>query len=160
RSEYELNAEMRFHLESRIDHFVRSGLSIEEACRRAQIEFGSAENYKAGVRETHRVNWLENLARDLRHGLRMLGKHPGFTSVAILTLALGIGANTTIFSVVNAVLLRQLPYASPDRLAIIWNDFGTAGQSLPQVTPPDLLFYQRASRTLDFAGMYGSNGIV
>src|SRR5262249_49051043 len=160
RSERELDEELRFHIQSRADALQRSGFSPEEANRRARLEFGAAENYKIGVRESRRITWIENFLRDLRYGSRALARNPGFTSVAILTLALGIGANTTIFTVVNAVLLRQLPYAAPNRLAIIWNDFGSQGQSLPQVTPPDLLFYQQASRTMDFAAMYGSGGIA
>jgi putative ABC transport system permease protein len=103
---------------------------------------------------------MDTLFQDLRYGLRALRKTPAFTAIAVLTLALGIGANTAVFSVVNAVLIRQLPYQDPQRLGVIWNDFGAQGQSLPQVTPPDLLFYQQASRTLDFASMYGSGGVA
>jgi predicted permease len=103
---------------------------------------------------------MGTLFQDLRYGFRTLRKNPSFTAIAVLTLALGIGANTAVFGVVNAVLIRQLPYRDADRLAVIWNDFGAQGQSLPQVTPPDLLFYQQASRTMDFASMYGSGGIA
>jgi len=119
-SERDLDAEMRFHLESRVDHFVRSGLPPEEARRRAAIEFGSSENYKACVRETRRLNWLEDFVTDLRFGLRATRIAPGFTTVAILTLTLGIAANTTIFSWIRSVLLNPLPGASePDRVFAI-----------------------------------------
>ena len=119
-SEQDMNEEMRFHLESRIDDFVRSGISLEEARRRARLEFGSAENYKVKVRETRRVNWLEDFLLDLRFGLRSMRTAPGFTAVAILTLTLGIAANTTIFSWIRSVLLNPLPGAAqPERVFAI-----------------------------------------
>jgi predicted permease len=112
-----MDEEMRFHVESRVEHFVRSGLSVEEARQRAQIEFGSAENYKVSIRQKRRVNWLEDFATDVRFGLRAMRNAPGFTFVAILTLTLGIAANTTIFSWIHSVLLNPLPGAGqPERV--------------------------------------------
>jgi predicted permease len=98
------------------------------------------------------------LWQDLIYGARMLRKSPGFTVVAVLTLALGIGANTAIFSVVNGVLLRAMPYADPARLTIIWNDYGNQGQSLPAVSPPDFKDYRERSRLIDFAAANGTAG--
>jgi predicted permease len=99
--------------------------------------------------------------QDIRYGVRMLAKNPGFTIVAVLTLALGIGANTAIFSVVHAVLLRPLPYADPERLAVIWNDYGNEGQSLPAVSPPDFLDYtQIAQQNASFAAASGNRWAV
>jgi putative ABC transport system permease protein len=99
--------------------------------------------------------------QDIRYGVRMLIKNPGFTIVAVLTLALGIGANTAIFSVVHAVLLRPLPYTDPGRLAVIWNDYGTEGQSLPAVSPPDYLDYtQIAQQNAKFVAASGNRWAV
>jgi putative ABC transport system permease protein len=119
-SDRDVDDEMRFHVDSRVDHFVRAGVSLEQARRRARLEFGNAENYKAGVRDSRRVTWLEDFLLDVRFGLRAMRNVPGFTLVAILTLTLGIAANTTIFSWIRSVLLNPLPGAAePERVFAI-----------------------------------------
>src|SRR5262249_15736411 len=94
--------------------------------------------------------------QDVRYALRLLIKSPGFTVVAVVTLALGIGANTAIFSIVNAVLMQPLPYQDSARLVTIWNDYGAGGQSLPAVSAPDFHDYQQ--RTTMFADLAAASG--
>jgi putative ABC transport system permease protein len=118
--EREMDAELRFHVEAYAEDLIRSGVPRAEAMRRARIEFGSIERAKEECRDARGVNFVESLIQDLRFGLRTHGKNPGFTVVAVLTLALGIGANAAIFGLVDSAFLRGLPFHEPDRVVHIW----------------------------------------
>src|SRR5258708_5785842 len=115
-AERELDEEVRFHLEKQIEVNIGAGMSPREARYAALRLFGGVEPVKEDCRDARGVAWIETLVQDLRYGWRMLRKSPGLTIVAILSLALGIGANTAIFTIIDAVMLKMLPVTNPSEL--------------------------------------------
>src|SRR5580704_12558927 len=124
RMERDLDKEIQFHVESQVSDKVRSGISEIEARRLTRLEFGGTEQIKEDCRQSRGTIWLESLVQDVRYGLRQLRKSPGFSFVAILSLTLGIGANTAIFTLLNAVLLRPLEVQKPSELVLFGNGHG------------------------------------
>ena len=153
-AETELDHELRFHLEQQTEKYATSGLSRDEALRRARLAFGGFDQVKEECREARGVHLMETLLQDVRFGLRMLRKSPGFTSVALLTLALGIGANTAIFSVVYGVLLRPLPYQDPARLIVLNETTPKVGAV--SVSYPNFLDWRAQSRAFSRMSAVGN----
>jgi len=152
RREQDLAAEMESHLQLHIDENLRAGMSAEEARRQALIKLGGLEQTKEMVRERRGLPMLEVLLQDLRFGVRMLRKNPGFTSVAVLTLALGIAANTAIFTAFDALFLRPRPVKDPDSLAAIFHI--TPGERSGRFSYPDYIYYRDHSKSFSDLSLF------
>jgi predicted permease len=141
-SEREMDDELRFHIEMATAENIRRGMTPEQARTAALRAFGGVEKAKEQCREARGGRWLEELAGDVRYGVRTLGMHPGYSAVVVLILALGIGANTAIFSAVNGILLRPLPYAQGDRLVILRQKAPLAGVDNLKLSPVEMADYE------------------
>jgi putative ABC transport system permease protein len=156
RLEAHLDEELRVHLEMLVEENIRRGMAPEEARYGALRSFGGVEQAKEEYRGQRGLPMLETLAQDLRSGLSQLRRNPGFAAVAILTLALGIGANTAIFSVVYAVLLKPLPFANPDQLVRVFEANEAAGILGSGGSYPEFLEWRRQNHV--FSGMAAVQG--
>src|SRR5262249_35632013 len=134
--ESELDEELRFHLEQHVERSVKQGLTREEAARRARLEVGGTEQLKENCREARGVYFVETLLQDMRYALRVLGRTPVVTCVALLSLALGIGANTAIFSLIDTVLLKFLPVQNPEQLYRLERKIPDRAKSFSSLTNP------------------------
>jgi predicted permease len=154
--EGELDAEMRYDLERRVEVNVAAGMTSKEAEMAAKREFGSVDLAKEECRDERGTRWLEDSWQDVRFAFRMLRKNPGFTVIAILTLALGIGANTAIFSVVNGVLLNPLPYPEPGQLVTI----SASKPNFPtgSISYPNFLDWKQENQSFSFFAVMRSYG--
>src|SRR5882762_9864493 len=150
--ENQLDDELQFHIEMRTQEFIAAGMEPEEARRRALRLFGNQMLLKERTRDMDTIGWIETLRQDLRYGVRILAKNPGFTIMAVLTLALGICANAAIFSVVNGVLLNPLPYWQPDQLVAIYS--GTSEGDRGISSYPNFLDWARDNRTFSALAAY------
>jgi len=148
RVEQELSDELRFHLEKLIEENIARGLNPKDARYAALRELGGMDQIKEECRDMRQVNYIEDFFRDIRYGLRVLAKSPGFSAAAVLTLALGIGANIAIFSVVNAVLVRPLPYRDAGRLVMLWSTEPKTGWR-GQASPLDFVTWRHESRSFE-----------
>jgi putative ABC transport system permease protein len=158
RMESEMDAELRFHMETYAEDLVRSGVPRQDAQRRARLELGGVENAKEECREARGVHFAETLLQDLRYGARTMLRSPSFTVTAVLALALGIGANTAIFSVVNAVLLRPLAFDQPDLLVQVWHtppQKSFPGMPIFAVSPANFLDWRNQNQAFEGMSAYG-----
>jgi predicted permease len=152
RVDEELDDEIRDHVERRIADNIAKGMAEPEARRAALLGMEGIERLKEETRDMRKVNWILDFLQDIRFGFRTLRKSPGFTAIAILTLALGIGANTAIFSVVDAVLLRPLPFSDPDRLVQLFETESSPG-NFP-LTGQDFLDWRAQNSTFEDMAVY------
>src|SRR5690348_9922382 len=153
-AEHDLDDEIRFHIELETEKNIAFGLSPDEARRRALVAFGGVERYKEAHRDVRGARWIEEIGADVRFTLRALHRGPALATAAIITLALGVGANTAIFSAVNAVILRPLPFPAPDRLVMLWEQNPDRGWFQNVVAPANYLDWREQVAAFSDAAAY------
>ncbi len=149
RAETEMDREIRFHIECETEKNLRRGMSESDARRSALISFGGVEQFKEECRDANRPRWIESFWQDMRYAVRILRKDPGFTLVALLTLALGIGVNTAIFSVIYGVLIRPLPFKDGDRMIVLKQRAPIAGLENVPFSVKEIADYREQNQTIE-----------
>ena len=158
RMEDDLSEELQFHLRSEIQKNIVAGMNPEEARYAALRRFGGVDQVKQECRDVRGLRLIEEAWQDLRYGLRMLLKNPGFTAVVVLTLALGIGANTAIFTIVHGVLLRPLDYPKPDQLMYLTAESPAIGGTRNALSAPEYTEFRQMNRSFAAVGAYSTGG--
>ena len=157
----DLDEEMRFHVQMEADRLRRNGAPPKEARRQAMILFGGMNRFNDETREARGTKFMEDVMQDLKYAIRMIFKNPGFSAVAIITLALGIGANTAIYTVVKAVLLDPLPFDDPEDLTLLWTQNNAQNQTKYMVSPMDFDDWRTMNATFEsMAGYWPTTGTV
>ena len=149
RLDRELDEEMRLHLEQLITRLRAEGLDDTEARRRALIEFGSLQHFREEARDARGLGLLEDLGRDVRLGLRTLLRRPGFVTVVVLTVGVGVGGSSAIFGAVDGILLTPLPYPEADRLVAVWQHDLRGGMDRQEVAPANFLDWRERGNALE-----------
>jgi len=160
--EREMDNDLRFHVERYADDLARGGIARAEAERQAKKEFGNMSQTKETCRESRAVDLLDSLLSDICYGLRLLRRNPGFAALAVMTLALGIGATTAVFSLVNAVLLRQLPYRDPQLLVFLYEPLPDIPNVPLEAWGPvngDFFTWRKESRSFESMAMFTTDGL-
>src|SRR5260221_4469072 len=158
KTQRQLDSELRFHLDQQAAEYVDAGMNPDQARRRALLEFGGVEGVKEECREARRVHMVETMLQDVRYGLRMLRKSPGFTLVTMLTLALGMGANTTMFSTMDAMLLHPLSFPDLDRIVALSETLPHSVTGSETVASADYLDWTKQATVFDGVAAYQSWG--
>lgn len=154
----ELDAELRFHLDQLIEENISSGMTPDEARWAAQRMIGGCEQYREECRDMRRVTFVEDLLQDVRYSLRSMAKSPVFTGVVVATLALGIGANTAIFSIAHGVLLRPLNYPKPSQLLVLTAESQVTGSTGEALSAPEYVEFRRMNQSFATVGAYSTGG--
>src|SRR5215831_13156079 len=155
--ELDLDEEIRYHLEKDVERNIARGVDPLEARRAALRGFGGIEQIKEQSRDARGVRFLDDFLQDGRYSARRLLKNPGFTAVTLLTLGLGIGATTAIFSVVNSVLLQPLPYRQPDRLVLIWSNNVKRGDQQGPASAADFVEWRAMNSSFSDMAAFHAN---
>ena len=155
----DLAQELEAHIQHEVDDNLARGMSKEEAIRRARVKLGSPRRVREAVWERNSMEWLETVLRDLRYAIRTLIRTPGFTVTAVLVMALGIGANVALFTVVRSVLLKPLPFREPDRLIQLYEKSPNGTRDFSYIAGGMYAAWKKAASSVEQMAIYGTDSI-